>query len=304
MFGYFLIYALFNLFFSCGPIYNTPTPSPGPPNQPNTHPELDSAELRTWKWSEISIPSYTWPNGTAFGNGLFVDIAHDPEGVKIEGSNLKFFLNALQPVAPSNSDGNFNYRSEIRTAPWQIQHPLGTEHWMGWSYSFSTDYTIDPTAPITIYQNHPGIVGLPPQFELEIAGLNRPRPAQGGEIQVVNHVLDKRFVTDIKPLAGQRLDIVVHVVYDQANKGLLQIWINGDLKYNEKEPTVFDNYAWGGNNKWGIYHHSHQSDSVAVNNSIAAGAGKVSSEMGTLRLLKRSPSAPNYRLDAFDIVKP
>ena len=38
--------------------------------------------------------------------------------------------------------------------------------------------------------------------------------------------------------------------------------------------------------------------------TVTAGAGKVSAEMGTLRLLKRTPSAPNYALDAYDIVKP
>lgn len=289
---------------SCGPIYNIPAPTTPPVNDPNTHPELDSVKLRTWKWSEISIPAYTWPDGTAFGNGLFVDIAHDATGVSIKGAKLNFYLNPLTPISPTNSSSEFNYRSEIRTAPWQINHDLGTEQWIGWSYTFSQDYTIDPGEPFTIYQNHPGIPGLPPQIELELAGLNRPSPATGGEIQVVNHSVNSRFVTNVKPQAGQKIDFVIHIVFEEGSKGLIQVWLNGNLVYSKNEATVLNGYEWGGNNKWGIYHHTHLANETAVNNSIAAGAKEVEIDMGTLRLLKRSKLAPNYRTDAYDIVKP
>lgn len=301
------IFFLVILYFthnSCGPIYNIPSPPPPPVNDPNTHPELDSVKMRTWKWSEISIPNYTWPDGTAFGNGLFVDIAHDATGVTINSDKLHFYLNPLVPTAPTNSSSGFNYRSEIRTAPWQINHDLGTEQWIGWSYTFSPDYVIDPSEPFTIYQNHPGIAGQPPMFELEIAALNRPNPAQGGEIQVVNHALNNRFVSNVKPQAGETLNFVVHVVFEEGSKGLLQVWINDNLIYSEIESTVLSDYKWGGNNKWGIYHHTHLGNQTAVNNSIAAGAKEVSLDMGTLRLLQRSTVAPNYRTDAFDLVKP
>lgn len=289
---------------SCGPIYNIPSPATPPINQPNTHPELDSVKLRTWRWSEISIPNYTWPDGTAFGNGLFVDIAHDPAGVQINADKLNFSLNPISPASPTTSSSAFNYRSEIRTAPWQINHPLGTEQWIGWSYTFASNYVVDTSEPITIYQNHPGVVGQPPMFELELAGLNRPSPALGGEIQVVNHATNTRFVTNVKPVAGQTLNFVVHVVFEEGSKGLLQVWIDGNLVYSETEATVLAAYAWGGNNKWGIYHHSHFDDQTAVDNSIAAGAKDVAIDMGNLRLLKRSTVAPNYRTDAYDIVKP
>lgn len=303
-FGIYLISWIFLVQIACGPIYRPPAPPESPTNEPNTHPELDSSIVKSWIWSELTLPPYTWPDGIAFGNGLFVDFAFDVNGVKIEGDKLRFFLDPINPAPPATNDGNFNYRSEIRTAPWQINHPLGSEHWIGWTFTFEPDYIIDPNSPITIFQNHPGVVGSSPMVELEIAGLNRPRPAKGGEIQVVNHVLNTRFVTDFSPQAGQTFEIVLHIVFDEGANGLFQVWINGELIYNEAEQTVFDEYPWGGNNKWGIYHHSHRYDTTEVNSSLAAGADKVSAYMGPLKLLIRDNSAPNYRKDAFDIVKP
>ncbi|MDB4415062.1 polysaccharide lyase [Saprospiraceae bacterium] len=258
--------------------------------------------VKTWEWNTITIPPYSYTSGMSFGPGLFVNAAYDTMGVSIVGDNMKFVLNPLEPVPPMGSASPHNYRSEIHTHPWQINHPLGTEQWIGWRYFFPNDYVIDTTSPITIFQNHPGIQGLSPILELEIAALDDPSPAQGGEIQVVN--VNDRIIYPVKPMAGDTLDVVIHVIYGLGNDGLTQVWLNGELYHDKIEQTVLENYPWGGNNKWGIYHHTFKNSPSDVQASINAGAGFVDLFMGTLRMTTRIPGHPEYKLNAYDLVKP
>ncbi len=294
MLGFFLL-GIFSL--GCQPV----TPSNGLVSAP---PPSDSFRVRVWKWEQVIIPSYTWPEGTPFGHGLYVDVAMDPHGVTIVGNLLRFYVNPVSPPPPPNAGSPNNYRSEIRTAPWNIEHPLGTEQWIGWRYHFGESYVIDPTSPITIFQNHPGVEGFSPQFELEIAARNRPSPAKGGEIQVVNSANEERIVYPVRPRAGETLDVVIHVIYGIHSAGLLQVWLNGELFYNKRVSTVYEEYPWGGNNKWGIYHHTFNDSPADVQSSLAAGAGKVELFMGSLRLLTRTPDDPGYKTRAYHLVLP
>ncbi|MGI9542338.1 MAG: heparin lyase I family protein [Cyclobacteriaceae bacterium] len=271
-----------------------------------------SNTFRTWRWDQVIIPAYTWPRGTAFGDGLYVDAAFDPKGVQIVDEKLRFVVNPNSPSPPAGAKIEHNYRSEIRTVPWPIKHPLGTEQWIGFHYEFPDDYTVDSTSPIIIYQNHPGITGLPPQFELELAAFNRPRPAIGGEVQIVNHTngIDPayphrgdRVVCAVKPLAGDTLKVVIHVVYGRDDQGLLQVWLNEQLYYDRQTSTVFSNYQWGGNNKWGIYNHTHKSGED-VTSSLRAGVTSMTIYMGTLKLLTRYPGQSQYLENAYNLVKP
>ncbi len=268
--------------------------------------------FKNWQWNRLNIPAYSWPKGTAFGPGLYVDVAYDPNGVSIVGDHLRFVVDPVYPAPPADALTLYNYRSEIRTAPWPIRHPLGTEQWMGFYYLFPEDYQINTTTPIIIYQNHPGIQGFPPQFELEIAARNRPRPATGGEIQVVNHTNGSdpqnphrgdRFVYPVRPLAGDTLSITLHVVYGRGPKGLLQVWLNDSLYYNRRTSTVFATHQWGGNNKWGIYHHSYKHSDVRWEANTIRHT-KFWMEMGPLRLLTRHPHHPKYLEDAYELVRP
>ena len=263
---------------------------------------MDSSIVRTWMWDTITIPPYTYPEATAFGNGLFVNTAYDTMGVSIVGDRMRFNLNPIDPPPPSDTLSPNNYRSEIRTDPWNIDHPLGTEQWMGWRYYFPDNYVIDSTSPITIYQNHPGIRGLSPMIELEIAAFERPYPAQGGEIQVVN--VNERIVYPVRPMAGDSLDVVIHLVYGLGKNGLTQVWLNGELYHDKIEQTVYTDYPWGGNNKWGIYHHTFYYSPEDVQSSIDAGAGFMELLMGPLRLMTRTSDHPEYKLNAYDLVKP
>ena len=263
---------------------------------------MDSSLVRTWMWDTITIPPYTYPEATAFGNGLYINHAYDTMGITIEGDRIRYNLNPINPSPPSDTLSPNNYRSEIRTVPWQINHPLGTEQWIGWRYYFPENYVIDSTSPITIYQNHPGIRGESPMVELEIAAHHRPFPAKGGEIQVVN-VLD-RIVYPVRPMAGDSLDIVIHAIWGLEGEGVMQIWLNHELYHDKQERTVYEDYPWGGNNKWGIYHHTFYYSPEDVQSSIDAGAGFVELFMGPLRLMTRTPNHPEYKLDAYHLVDP
>lgn len=255
-----------------------------------------------WNWNQIQIPPYTWQDGIRFADDLYVNIAYDPQGVTIAGNSLRFFIDPLN--TPEDAPSDYNFRSEIHTAPWPINHPLGTEQWIGWEYTFGENYVIDPTSPITIFQNHPGITGLSPQIELEIAGLNNPSPAQGGEIQVINEASEHRIVYPVIPQAGDHLEVVIHVIYGLGSDGLLQVWLNDTLYYNEKTSTVYQDYPWGGNNKWGVYHHTFNDSPQDVQSSLDIGAGKVELLMSPLRLLTRTPDHSEYGWNAYDLVRP
>ena len=269
------------------------TQAPDPPS---------TSTFSTWMWNTITIPPYTYPDGTEFGNGLYTNSTFDPMGVSIVGDLMRFKLNPFDPVPSPSFNSPHNYRSEIHTTPWQINHPLGTEQWIGWRYYFSDDYVIDTTSPITIFQNHPGIGGLSPIIELEIAAFDDPSPAQGGEIQVVN--VNDRIVYPVQPVAGDTLDVVIHLVYGLGNEGMTQVWLNGVLYHDKIEQTVYTDYPWGGNNKWGIYHHTFKNSPQDVQDSKDAGAAYVELFMGPLRLLTRTPSDPEYKMNAYDLVKP
>ncbi len=262
----------------------------------------DVSTLKVWDWNTINIPPYSWAEGTLFGDDLYVNIAFDPSGVSTHGNDLRFSIDPLN--VPQGTPSPYNFRSEIHTAPWPINHPLGTEQWIGWVYTFGDDYIIDPTSPITIFQNHPGINGLSPQIELEIAALNTPSPALGGEIQVVNEASSDRIVYPVKPKAGDKLEVVIHVIYGIGTEGLLQVWLNDELYYNKKTSTVYQDYPWGGNNKWGIYHHTFNDSEADVQSSLNIGAGKFELFMSPLRLLTRTPDHEEYELSAYNLVRP
>jgi len=264
----------------------------------------DKTKLKEWNWSTIDLPAFSWQDGAAFADGLFIDVAFDPESLRKSADNhqLRFLIDPLS--VPSDASGNFSYRSEIHTDPWPINHPLGTEQWMGWVYTFGSDYIVDPTSPITIFQNHPSIHGLSPQIEIELAALNSPSPAQGGEVQIVNEAAGDRILYPLKPRAGDDLEVVIHVIYGIGNEGLLQVWLNGELYYDEQTSTVYSDYPWGGNNKWGVYHHTFNGSAADVQSSLDIGAGKVELFMGTLRLLTRTPDDEEYGLSAYDLVRP
>ena len=262
-----------------------------------------TVSVKEFIWSEFQLDPYEWEVAARIGDVIRVDVEYASNGVSIVDDVLRFLVNPTEPAAPSNAPESSNFRSEIRTSPWQIKHALGTEQWIGWRYQFGCQYQADLTSPIIIFQNHPGEGNLGPQFEIEIASRDRPSPALGGEIQVVCAPNDDRVLYPVVPSASSQLDVVVHIIFGQKETGLLQVWLNDVLYHDVRGATVFDKYPWGGNNKWGIYHHTHRNESD-VASTRAQGIEEVEIFMGPLRILTRQPGDTNYGKNAFSEVSP
>ena len=85
--------------------------------------------------------------------------------------------------------------------------------------------------------------------------------------------------------------------------GLLQVWLNDTLYYDERVSTVNEKFPWGGNNKWGIYNHTHRHESDVLS-SRAAGIEAVELFMGPLKLLQRDTLSPHYLTNGYHMVSP
>ena len=270
--------------------------------------------LKTWCWNEIPVP--TWDGD---GNNFFlykdeIKISnHDrwyENQITNEGDRLKLHLNPTTPAVGLEDSDEFNYRIEVRTNPWDIQQPLGTEEWFGWNYTFGDDYIIDQANDWLFFQVHNGIRGESPQVYLYISDAGSSNAGKvAGKILVVNKghkpdgVYSDYVDTGIIPEPGQTLDIVVHVIWADANTGLLQVWIDDANVYDKQVSTVYPDYPWGGNAKWGIYHHLWRNGDD-VQKSLDQGITHVETFLGPLRVITRYPGDPDFGKDSYEVVKP
>ena len=265
----------------------------------------DDTGHKVWCWNDITIPEFTDKKGVTFNDRqLAIDSECYEQQVSIEGGGLKFRVDPLYPGVGHWCSRNFNMRAEIRTAPWDVRQAKGTEEWFGWSYSFGSDYKIDLNNQWKFFQVHPGIVGESPQIGLEIINENQFKGHEAGEIYVTNATTEEFYVpTGITPRAGDTLNIVVHVVWGDASQGLMQVWINGSNVYDEQVSTIFKDYPWGGNAKWGIYKWPWQHKD-AVEKSRQQGITHLETFMGDLRIITRKPGDPDYLNNSFSLVAP
>lgn len=257
-------------------------------------------------WKTITLPSDGLPDARRFANDkLRSSTAYDPFGKTIVDGKMRFIVDSQVPVDPAISSAKYHYRAEFTEWPWNINLPEGTEQWVGWSYYFPNDYVL-PVNPVSIFQNHAAGTYPYPIFQLEIARPGQLSGALGGEIQVINNTLTPSFrkLTTVRPMPGDRLDVVIHVVYGLGNKGLLQIWLNGQKVHDVVSSTVYPAPEnWGGNNKWGIYHHAWRNP-TSVEQSIAAGHTKFELFMGNLRQITRAPGDADYLFNYKTAVDP
>ena len=261
--------------------------------------------LKVWCWGDITIPEYIDDTGIEFSDGeLYIDSECYEKQVSKVGDQLKFSINPTGPYIGSWCSRNYNMRAEIRTAPWNIRHPNGTEEWFGWSYAFGDDYVIDQNNQWLFFQVHPGIEGESPQTELTIINADQFVGHDAGEIYIVNAANGNEYhPTGITPKAGEKLDIVVHAVWGDASTGLLQVWINGKRLYNKQVATVYEAYPWGGNAKWGIYKWSW-ANIDGVQQSLQQGITHLETYMGQLRMLTLRPGDHGYLGDSYSEVAP
>lgn len=237
--------------------------------------------LTRFKASDLAIPSGGLSDGTKFyKNKLRANVAYYPYSVMKENKDgidrVRFYIKPTEPEKYLvGTPYPYHFRAEFSRYPWRINHPLGTEEWVGFSYIFPTkeESFRQSQTPVSIYQNHDGVSGNSPAFQIEIAypgqlaSSSKPyyNTPLGGELMIINQVRGIRWVVpNVRVVAGARLDIIIQVVYGLGNDGLLNIWINGKLQTwpgNATVPagnvgsTVWPNSRVGGNSKFGLYHH-------------------------------------------------
>jgi Polysaccharide lyase len=257
-------------------------------------------------WKNTVFPADGLPDGRRFANDkLRSSTAYSAFNRTIVGDKLKIVVDAKAPVDPAISNAQYHYRAEFTEWPWKINLAEGTEQWFGWSYYFAPDYVFGAT-PITIFQNHGGGSFTYPLFQLELSKPGQLKGALGGEIQVVNRCSSPnvRKLTAFRPKPGERVDIICHVVFGLDTKGLLEFWINGTLVHSQVGSTIQPAPEnWGGNNKWGIYHHSW-TDPAKVALDLAVGHTKFELLMGNLRQITRKPDDPAYKTNSKSLVDP
>lgn len=260
---------------------------------------------KVWCWDTIDIPDYSGTKGVGFSNKeLYVDSQCYEEQVTIEGNRMKFRIDPTSNVGDWCSE-DYNMRAEIRTAPWDIRHPKGTEEWFGWDYTFGNDYIIDKNSQWLFFQVHNAVRGLPPHIELMVIKDNQFNGHSAGEIYVVNNATSgtKYNPTGITPRAGNKLDIVVHTIWGDSSNGKFQVWINGSKVYDKQEATIYSAYPWAGNAKWGIYKWPWRNDD-GVSKSLQQGLTHMETSMGTLRMITRKPGDTDYGKDSYSKVFP
>ena len=265
----------------------------------------DDTGLKVWCWNDILIPEYSGRQGVAFSKGqLKVDSECNEKQVTIVDNRLTFLVDPINVIDDDWCSKAFNMRAEIRTVPWHINHKKGTEEWFGWSYSFDSDYIIDPETPWLFFQVHPGIRNVAPHTALWVIKKNQFEGHNAGEIFVVNTANNKEYrATGVIPKASETINVVVHAIWGDASNGLLQVWINGVSVYDRQVATVFEAYPWGGNAKWGIYKW-RWANANDVEKSLREGVTKLQTSMGSLRMITRTPNDPEYGKNAYSSVEP
>ena len=261
---------------------------------------------KIWCWGDISIPEYTEAKGVLFSNDELKTNSECYENqVTVEGNRIKFSVNPTNPAPESWCERYYNMRAEISTAPWNIEHPVGTEEWFGWTYEFGADYKADLGSPWIMFQCHNGIVGENPLISLWLT--SGEGQFHTGEITLVNTansaISNQYHPTGVFPTAGQKLKIVAHVIWGDDTTGLVQIWIDETKVHDVQSRTIQTEAPFGGNAKWGIYKWKW-ADGDYVQLSQEQGITHLETYMGTLRIVTRKPGDPEYGNDAYELVKP
>jgi hypothetical protein len=83
----------------------------------------------------------------------------------------------------------------------------------------------------------------------------------------------------------------------------LQVWINDKKVYDKQVATIYSDYPWGGNAKWGIYKWPWR-NAERVQQSLDQGITHLETFMGPLRMITRKPGDVDYLKDSYSEVRP
>lgn len=318
-----LMFLFLILLFACSEDELTPGTPTSSGNDLMTKATASVSGLTRFKVADLSIPSGGLPDGKQFykGGKLRASTAYNPYGItKVQKNGVdrvRFYINPTTSTTYlTKTDYPYHYRSEFSRWPWWINHPLGTEEWLGFSYIFPTaseGFTQNHT-PVSIYQNHAGSragqTSNPPALQIEIAApkqINSSDPwrgtPKGGEIMLINNIRKTRYVVPgVRVVAGARIDIVMQIVYGLESKGLWNVWVNGKLvniPVGNVGSTVWPaktsaDLVVGGNSKIGLYHHRLRYKSE-VDLNASKGHKKMEVFMTDWNDVIRTPKDPDYK---------
>ena len=260
--------------------------------------------LKTWCWGDVPV-SAGGPENYSFSDGqLSVGVECNLNQVSNLGQQLRFNLDLNKPVAEWCRN-DFNLRAEVSTSPWLVNHPVGTEEWFGWSYTFGDNYKIDLNNSWAFFQVHEGTTGETPLISLWSVRENGPGSGKAGELHVVNASGDKSIYapTGIMSEAGKTVKIVVHVIWGLEEEGLYEVWMDDIKVYEKVGGTVRASNPVGGNAKFGIYKWGWR-DQASVDSSIQQGIDHLETFMGPLRIITRKTDDPEYGKNSYDQVVP
>ena len=260
--------------------------------------------LKTWCWQDVDVAP-GGPETYSFSNDqLSVSTECNRNQIINVDNRLKFKLDLTKPSAEWCAN-DFNLRAEISTSPWLASHPLGTEEWFGWTYVFGENYIIDKKNPWAFFQQHDGTTGLAPLISFWVMSEGGPGSGKAGEIHVVNATANSSTYapTGIIPVAGEAINIVVHIVWAADNTGWLQVWMNQKKVYDVYGATVRNTNPVGGNAKFGIYKWAWR-EQEGVNSSLQQGITELETFMGPLRIITRLADDPDFGKKSFALVSP
>ena len=274
--------------------------------------------LKTWCWGDVALPTGYDDDYEAFSNNQLGVNSHCNTGMVTQaGDRLYFKVNPTTPAAQGWCGYSYNYRAEIRESPRDVNHPIGTESWYGWNYTFGNDYIIDNNEWLFWQVHDADGLHSNPLISLWLLRANQNgTTAKRGEITIVNTAQDSNnhlyVPTGIVPVAGDSFDIVVHVIWGTEANGLYEVWISPVgaqtpvQVYSQQIRTVPTEAGagFGGYAKWGIYKWRWKDEIANINISNALGITELNTSMGPLRIITRSLDDPNYLKDSYSEVAP
>lgn len=263
--------------------------------------------FRVWSWEDTPFPDTTNDGSVLFSGGdLKTSFECNPSMItKVVGENkLRTYVEPKSPAPQGWCTNSYNMRAEIGTQPALNELPAGSENWFGLTYTFGSGYIPDTASKWLMWQNFDFESGITPIHSLGFKPANAccdadeliyANASDAGNITYIG--------TGVHPVAGQSIDVVVHIIFDDAVSGLVEIWVNDVKVIDHQARTVRADTNEGGHDKWGQY-HSEWRNLSDVNASEALGITSMELFLGPIRQFVKSPSDPTNGDDERNTVKP
>lgn len=279
---------------------------------------VDCHGIREYDWTDL--PDGTITSSYFCDHHWGLNYHYDPDSISVTSAtnrlrepgtkSLRFYINPTTPEPPEDGDDG-NLRAEIyeaylfstgETVSWGPRKPLKSEEWIGWSYYFPSDFIAGDTSSTKFLQCHVGSGAAPIDLRTwnptEYPNTGGRCPGDTCDEFVLTRLWpddsseSESLITDFKPMAGQWVDFVLHVVWDteEGGDGITEFWVNGVKYEGTPGATTFDSpYGddpYGAMVKLGMYHGSWRYQS-SIDASLAEGVEDLEIFMGPVRILSR-----------------